>query len=177
VDRLAHLATSLLHFGKPPLTRRTLVELPVLVREVVDGLRVLPEAEEVKVEVELPSSLALQCDPLLLATALDNLLRNAMEATVAGKDLGKVASPEVRVRAWVEWGEARVSVEDNAGGLAPDVEGRLFEPFVTSKPKGIGLGLAMTRQALEQQGGRLSYERIPGGSRFTVHLAMKETTS
>ena len=46
-------------------------------------------------------------------------------------------------------------VEDNAGGPPPDVEARLFEPFVTAKPKGIGLGLSMARRAMEQQGGSL----------------------
>ncbi|XXF79187.1 ATP-binding protein [Myxococcaceae bacterium GXIMD 01537] len=176
VDRLGHLATSLLHFGKPPSARRTLVELPALVREVVEGLRVLPEAEEVRLDVALPERLSLQCDPLLLATALDNLLRNAMEAAVGAKDLGRVASPEVRVRAGTEAGAAWVSVEDNAGGLAPEVEARLFEPFVTSKPKGIGLGLAMTRQALEQQGGSLTHARSTDGSRFTARLPLEETT-
>lgn len=174
IDRLAHLATSLLHFGKPPVARRTSVDLSQLVRDVVAGLRSLPEAEEVRVEVSLPEHAPLSCDPLLLATAVDNVVRNAMEATVAAKDLGQLATPAVRVHAVLRDGEAVVSVEDNAGGPPSAVEERLFEPFVTSKPKGIGLGLAMTRQALEQQGGRLTFERIPGGSRFQVHLPLKE---
>ncbi|WP_241759484.1 sensor histidine kinase [Pyxidicoccus parkwayensis] len=172
IDRLAHLATSLLHFGKPPEARLADVDLSQLVRDVVAGLRSLPEAEEVHVEVSVPEQAPLSCDPLLLATALDNVVRNAMEATVAAKDLGQVASPTVRVLAALRDGEAVVSVEDNAGGPTASVEARLFEPFVTSKPKGIGLGLAMTRQALEQQGGRLAFERIPGGSRFRIHLPL-----
>ena len=96
-DRLAHLATSLLHFGKQPQAQSMPVDLPHLVREVLEGLRVLPEAEEVRVEAHLQEELLVLGDPLLLATALDNLVRNAMEATVAAKDLGQVASPEVRV--------------------------------------------------------------------------------
>jgi signal transduction histidine kinase len=174
IDRLAHLATSLLHFGRPPLPQRALTDVSRLVREVVEGLRTLPEAEEVQVEMETPESLPLSCDPLLLTTALDNLVRNAMEATVAAKDLGKLSAPRVRVRVRGESGAAVVEVEDNAGGPQEGLEGRLFEPFVTSKPKGIGLGLAMTRQAVEQQGGSLSFERIPGGSRFQVRLPLQE---
>lgn len=173
IDRLAHLATSLLHFGKPSRVQRIPVDLPHLVREVLDGLRVLPEAEEVRVEARLPETLLLSGDPLLLATALDNLVRNAMEAAVAAKDLGKVASPEVRVSVRQENGEAVVDVEDNAGGPPPGFEDRLFEPFVTTKPKGVGLGLSMSRRALEQQGGRLTFERVPGGSRFTLHLTVR----
>jgi len=172
-DRLAHLATSLLHFGKQPQAQSMPVDLPHLVREVLEGLRVLPEAEEVRVEAHLQEELLVLGDPLLLATALDNLVRNAMEATVAAKDLGQVASPEVRVLLRQQGGEALVEVEDNAGGPPPGVEDRLFEPFVTTKPKGVGLGLSMTRRALEQQGGRLSFARIPGGSRFTLHIAVR----
>ncbi|MGZ3457644.1 MAG: ATP-binding protein [Archangium sp.] len=173
IDRLAHLATSLLHFGKPPRVQRMPVDLPHLVREVLDGLRVLPEAEEVRVEAHLPEELNLSGDPLLLATALDNLVRNAMEAAVAAKDLGKVSSPEVRVNVRQEDGEAVVEVEDNAGGPPAGFEDRLFEPFVTTKPKGVGLGLSMTRRALEQQGGHLTFARIPGGSRFSLRLAVR----
>ncbi|MFL5355834.1 ATP-binding protein [Archangium sp.] len=173
IDRLAHLATSLLHFGKPARVQRMPVDLPHLVREVLDGLRVLPEAEEVRVDAHLPEALLLSGDPLLLATALDNLVRNAMEAAVAAKDLGKVASPEVHVNVRQDGGEAVVEVEDNAGGPPPGFEDRLFEPFVTTKPKGVGLGLSMSRRALEQQGGRLLFERLPNGSRFTLRLTLQ----
>ncbi|ATB36044.1 two-component sensor histidine kinase [Cystobacter fuscus] len=177
IDRLAHLATSLLHFGKPPRVQRIPVDLPHLVREVLEGLRVLPEAEEVRLTAHLPEALELQGDPLLLATALDNLVRNAMEAAVAAKDLGRITTPEVNVRVRQEEGHAVVDVEDNAGGPPEGFEARLFEPFVTSKPKGVGLGLSMTRRAVEQQGGRVSFMRIPGGSRFTVTLPPPDSAS
>ncbi|MBN8469693.1 sensor histidine kinase [Corallococcus exiguus] len=171
IDRLAHLATSLLNFGKPPVVRRVDVDLSQLVRDVVEGLRSLPEAGEVRVDVDVPPDAApLSCDPLLLTTALDNLVRNAMEATVAAKDLGKVTEPQVRVRARLDADAAVVTVEDNGGGPPPGVQEHLFEPFHTSKPKGIGLGLAMTRQALEHQGGQLTFEHLPDGSRFLLHL-------
>ena len=173
IDRLAHLATSLLHFGKPPRVQSVPVDLPHLVREVIEGLRVLPEAEEVRVDSHLPDELLLPGDPLLLATALDNLVRNAMEAAVGAKDLGKVSAPEVRVHVRQESEVAVVDVEDNAGGPPADFENNLFEPFVTTKPKGVGLGLSMTRRAVEQQGGRLTFQRIPGGSRFTLYLALR----
>jgi signal transduction histidine kinase len=173
IDRLAHLATSLLHFGKPPPVHRVPVELPHVVHEVLEGLRVLPEADEVHVEVLLPEALGLSGDPLLLASALDNLVRNAMEAAVAAKDLGQVSAPQVWVRVRREEDAAVVEVEDNAGGPPPDFERRLFEPFVTTKPKGVGLGLSMARRAVEQQGGRLMFTRIPGGSRFAIRLPLQ----
>jgi signal transduction histidine kinase len=124
----------------------------------------------VHLTVHAPGELVLPGDPLLLATALDNLVRNAMEATVAAKDLGQISEPQVRVHVRQDGAHAVVDVEDNAGGPPAGFEARLFEPFVTSKPTGVGLGLSMTRRAVEQQGGQLAFERIPGGSRFTLRL-------
>jgi signal transduction histidine kinase len=170
IDRLAHLATSLLSFGRPAEPQLTDAALGELVQDALDNVRALPEADEVTVEADLDTPLTVRCDPLLLSTALDNLLRNAIEATVAAKDLGRQPSPRVRVAAHAAGDSAVVVVEDNAGGPPSGFEGQLFQPFVTSKPKGIGLGLSMARQAVERQGGRLGFERTELGSRFTVEL-------
>lgn len=172
IDRLRHLASSLLSFGRPAEPRLFPVSLGALVSEVVQGLATLPEAGEVEVEVAQGPLVELACDPLLATTALDNIVRNAMEAAVQAKDLGRIRNPRVSVRMERDELQARVVVEDNAGGVAREVEARLFEPFVTSKAKGIGLGLSMARRALEQQGGELTYERGAGGSRFVARFPL-----
>jgi signal transduction histidine kinase len=172
IDRLRHLATSLLYFGRPALAQLVPAQLEQLVQDAVESLRILPEAEDVSVRTELGTPVEIRCDPMLLATALDNLIRNAMEAAVAAKDLGRLADPTVRVAAGKSNGSAFVTIEDNAGGPPNDLEGRLFEPFVSGKPKGIGLGLSMARRAVEQQGGSLAFERTAAGSRFTVTLTL-----
>ena len=170
VDRLKHLASSLLHFSRPHPAQPVRSRLGPLLAETLEALRALPEADEAQLETALDPALHADCDPLLLATALDNLVRNAIEAAVAAKDLGKVAEPRVRVQLLRAGDQARIDVEDNAGG--PPAGFQPFRPFVTSKPRGIGLGLAMARQAVEAQGGRLSFERTPEGSRFSVHLPL-----
>jgi signal transduction histidine kinase len=170
IDRLGHLAQSLLSFGRPAMPQLTEAGLTELVEDALESVRALPEADEVTVETKLKTELVVQCDPLLLVTALDNLLRNAIEAVVAAKDLGKQPSPWVSIATDADGESAWVAVEDNAGGPPSNFEGQLFQPFVTSKPKGIGLGLSMARQAVEKQGGRLSFERTERGSRFTVAL-------
>ena len=172
VDRLAHLASSLLHFGKPAVAKMASMHLDQVARQALEGLAVLPETADVTVETHLAESLQVTGDPLLMVTALDNLIRNAIEAAVAAKDLGGLAAPRVVVTAAPRGESAVVTVEDNAGGPPPGFEEHLFEPFATSKPKGIGLGLSMARRAVEQQGGVLSFERITGGSRFTIRLKL-----
>jgi len=69
-----------------------------------------------------------------------------------------------------EDGQGLVAVEDNGGGPPAEIEQRLFEPFTTSKPKGIGLGLAMAKRAVEEQGGTLSFRRTDSGSVFEIRV-------
>ncbi len=174
IDRLGHLASSLLYFGKPAAPQLVRADLDALVNQTLEGLRVLPEAEEVKLEASLHSRAQIDCDPLLLVTALDNLIRNAIEAAVSAKDLGRIDLPVVTVESSASGDSVSVSVEDNAGGLPNGFEEHMFEPFVTSKPKGIGLGLSMARRALERQNGSLSFERTPKGTRFIVKIQVSQ---
>jgi signal transduction histidine kinase len=170
VDRLGHLARSLLSFARPEAICPVPVKVDALVREAVEGLATLPERPECDVSLRLAEGLEVRTDPLLLTTAVDNLVRNAIEAAVAAKDLGRTAQPRVVVEAQRVGDEVEVSVEDNAGPAPAELEARLGEPFFTTKSKGIGLGLAMTRRALEQLGAKLVFTRLDTGSRFVVHL-------
>ncbi|MFT3713049.1 MAG: ATP-binding protein [Archangium sp.] len=171
VERLGHLARSLLSFSKPSESRRVPVELDALVNETVQALSTLPEWPEAKVSLELTPQVRLDSDPLLLTTAVDNLVRNAIEAVVAAKDLGKVSAPAVTVRVKrVDAKSAELEVEDNAGGAPSELEEKLGQPFFTTKPRGIGLGLSMTLRAVETLGGKLTFERLASGSRFKITL-------
>lgn len=170
VERLGHLARSLLSFSRPSEARRAAIEVDAVVREAAQALRALPEFEEAELALELEEHLAVESDPLLLTTAVDNLVRNAIEAAVAAKDTGRIASPRVKVSARRTDGRVTISVEDNAGGPPEGFEARVGEPFFTTKPRGIGLGLAMTRRAAEQLGGALVFGRTAEGSRFELRL-------
>jgi signal transduction histidine kinase len=172
VDRLRHLGTSLLQFAKPAAPHLAVTRLAPLVAETVDGLKAtLPEAADVSVSSELDPTTEAACDPLLLTTAVDNLARNAIEAAAAARDTGRASEPRVAVTLIMSGPTAVIVVEDNAGGLAPDAEAKLFEPFATSKSKGIGLGLSMARRAVEDQGGVLRFERGEHGLRFIIELS------
>jgi signal transduction histidine kinase len=177
IDRLRHLGTSLLQFAKPALPRLAVSRLAPLVAETVDGLKAtLPEAADVTVSSDLDPVVEAACDSLLLITAVDNLVRNGMEAAAAAHDMGRIAGPRVTISLTRSEKGAVILVEDNAGGLTPESEAKLFEPFATSKSKGIGLGLSMARRAVEDQGGVLRFERGEQGLRFIIELPLEVQT-
>ncbi|WNG61366.1 sensor histidine kinase [Archangium gephyra] len=176
IQRLGHLARSLLSFGAPRAApARRSCELRLLAEEALQSVRLLPEAEDVPVEVTLAEGLNVHADPALLVSAIDNLVRNAVEAGAVARDTGLRPSPWVRVSLAREDNEAVLRVEDNAGGVDPDLEPRLWEPFATARAKGVGLGLPMARTAVESHGGHLTYTRLPDGSRFTLRLPLEST--
>ena len=103
-------------------------------------------------------------DPDAIARAIDNLLRNAVEASAAG------ARVDVNVGAYD--GEASVSVVDHGAGVPSARAGELFEPFFTTKPSGTGLGLALARAVATAHGGTLTYARDDEATRFTFTVSM-----
>jgi two-component system sensor kinase FixL len=88
-----------------------------------------------------------------------NLLRNAVEAMEQGPR--RELTLEAALTA--EDGPVIVRVVDTGPGLAPDVAERLFQPFVTTKPQGMGVGLSICRSIIEGHGGTLRAEPNPGG--------------
>jgi two-component system sensor histidine kinase HydH len=64
-----------------------------------------------------------------------------------------------------------LTVADTGAGIAPELAGRLFTPFVSTKPTGTGLGLSISRRIVEEHGGQLTADnRAEGGARFTIKL-------
>jgi two-component system sensor kinase FixL len=94
-------------------------------------------------------------DRVHIQQVLINLIRNAFEA------LGETGS--VVVSAQRDGAMLRMSVVDNGPGIAPAQQEAVFEPFVSSKATGMGLGLAICRTIVEAHGGRLWCEAAPGG--------------
>jgi signal transduction histidine kinase len=82
---------------------------------------------------------------------------------------------EVHVRVGVAIGEAFVEVVDSGPGLAPAIASRLFEPFVTGKPDGVGLGLAVARQVAEAHGGSVRWVPKSEGTCFRIELPLENS--
>ncbi len=119
--------------------------------------------EAVRYDSDGMGGLEVDGDPVQLRQVFMNLLANAVDA----------ASPsgEVRVRGCQLDSEVTVEVEDTGPGVDTTTARRLFEPLITTKEKGIGLGLALVKRIVERHGGSVAYEeRTGGGARFTVRL-------
>jgi len=108
-------------------------------------------------------------DRIQLQMVLHNLVANALDA-VADVESG---SRRVHVAVTTQREQLQVFVSDSGRGILPEIQGRLFEPFVTSKLDGMGLGLAISRTLLRSQGGELRLDASGArGTRFSVELPL-----
>jgi len=117
---------------------------------------------------ELPPVL---CDGVQIQQVVLNLLRNAIEAMseTAGGDTVELVTE-------LQAGQVQVRVSDRGTGVAPDVVDRLFQPFHTTKPEGMGLGLSICKSIIAAHGGELRYEpHAGGGAIFTIRLPVGES--
>ncbi|WP_245216248.1 sensor histidine kinase [Sagittula salina] len=103
-----------------------------------------------------------ELDAGMIGQAFTNLLKNAGEATesLIAKGPPEGYAPEVRVSAEVDGAEALIHIMDNGVGL-PEDRARLFEPYVTTRSEGTGLGLPIVRKIIEEHGGTLNLEDAP----------------
>jgi signal transduction histidine kinase len=162
----AHLKR-FLDLGRADAPRREACALAALVGEAADLLR--PQCRHAGIELrwsppEAPATVLGEAGHL--GQLLLNVLGNAVEAAGPG------GSVEVRLRQ--EGGTAVVEVLDSGPGPAAEVAGRLFEPFVTGKPEGVGLGLAVARQTAEAHGGRITWGRAEGRTCFRIELPLAQ---
>ena len=150
--------------------------------EEASALALIGEKDR-QVDVRLtldPAADAVFADRVQVQQVLLNLIRNGIDAMYDGETRRRalVITTEVTDEGW-----SRVSVADTGPGIASEVLERLFQPFMTTKPQGMGVGLSISRSIIEAHGGRIWAEANPGGGalfRFTLppaeqHAHQKET--
>jgi two-component system sensor kinase FixL len=112
-----------------------------------------------------PPTLTVFADKIQIEQVLLNLIKNAAEALAGRPD------PEIDVRALARDDMVEIRVRDNGPGLSPEIAARLFEPFLSTKAEGMGVGLSISRTIVEAHGGRLWAENNPGaGATFIFTL-------
>lgn len=112
-----------------------------------------------------PAELWIEADPALLRQMFMNLLLNALEAARPQGDAGRLA-----VEYTQENGEAIVRIGDSGPGPAAEIQAGMFEPFVSNKPDGTGLGLSVANQIAAQHKGAIEWRRENGMTWFVVRL-------
>lgn len=152
----AILEVSQLESGQVPLNRQP-VDVAALVAEVSEAMRLLAAEGQVALALDLPDDLpAIRVDAALLRRVLENLLGNAIKFTPP--------DGTVTIMARLDNACLHLVVSDTGPGLAPEMEGRLFQKFCTGPEEqhGSGLGLAFCKLAVEAHGGQIWIESIPG---------------
>lgn len=153
---------------------KTPFDLTTTVTEAVELCQLVDAEGAVFEQTPLPP-MTVFGDQVQVRMILVNLLSNALEAT---KDR---ARPTVAIRGRIEAGMAIMDVADNGPGVSPEFEARLFEPFESTKARGLGIGLSICSTIAETHGGRLAY--VPpsrqanglGGAMFRLELPCRPT--
>jgi len=171
VDRTNSLVTRFLDFVRPLELRPA----PADLAQVLDRAVAMVEREAAARGVTVyknysPDIPPFPLDAELMERVFYNLLANAGQATAPGG--------AVTVKTRPADGNAEISVIDRGEGIEPKLIDTIFNPFFTTKPDGVGLGLAICSKIVDQHGGKIAVESEPGkGSVFRVYLPMAEAVS
>ena len=159
-DRLEQLAREFTEFGRLPEGPAAPVDLAELLTDLARSSVPPPLQVRLAIDDHLPPLLG-HYDPL--RRAFGNVLRNAVEASPP--------DGAIDLTARAENGGVRVEIRDHGAGVAPELAGRIFDPYVTGKSGGTGLGLALARQTVEMHHGTIALEPTPGGgATFVVRI-------
>lgn len=166
IQRLNRLLKDVMNFAAPRPLRLESVELGELVRRLLRLMAERLSERQIHVESSVSSPLILVCDPEQIHQVLLNLVLNAMEAMEHG-----ACNRVLGITAWGMDGQVCISVSDTGRGIPRDKLEQLFDPFVTTKTSGGGLGLSLLQTIVLSHGGTVSVASEEGcGATFTVLL-------
>jgi two-component system, NtrC family, sensor histidine kinase HydH len=174
ITRLERSTETFLDFARPPDLERRAFDLRTLIGQLLDLVSVRAQRQGVHLRCELPVDRALpvQADMGQIRQVLLNLLLNALDAVPHGGsvwleiDVSESTALDDHTRPGLT-----LRVCDTGPGLPGQLGEKIFEPFVGTKPSGIGLGLSICKRIVESHGGKIRAEnRVGGGAVFTVWL-------
>lgn len=162
-DALARIAGDFSTLARMPRRLVERLDLNHVARQAVSLMQEEPGAE---IEFQpCAEPLPIQSDAEELRRVFINLIKNALQATPTD-------FKRVQVRVWRDGQRAVASVTDFGLGVPADLKERIFEPNFSTKSSGSGLGLSITRQAVEASGGEISFESEPGYTCFTLWMPL-----
>jgi nitrogen fixation/metabolism regulation signal transduction histidine kinase len=172
VDAMKQMVNAFSEYARAPDMRLAAFSLNQLVTEVAELYRLQDPAAEIRLDLDL-SLPEIHADRGRIRQLLANLITNGIEA-LAGVAGGCVELSTRQQRAEGTLA-AVICVSDNGPGFRKEMLGRLFDPYVTGKPRGTGLGLAIVKRIVEEHGGRIEAENRPeGGAKILVVLPVSD---
>ena len=167
VERAGEVVRRLRDFYRGGEAHREPVELSRLVEESMRPLRARLERHRISVTQRLAPELPpVAVDRVQIELVIHNLLGNAIDAISDARSEAR----EILIEGTREGASVALVVHDSGPGVAPAIAEQLFQTFATSKPTGMGLGLAISRSIVESHGGRLWLQPAASGARFVLHL-------
>jgi two-component system, NtrC family, nitrogen regulation sensor histidine kinase NtrY len=163
VSALKHLVDAFSQYARTPEPSMRALDLNALVREVLRLYDSLAPNIRLDLARELPPIVG---DAAQLRQVIHNLLQNAQDA------LAGAAAPRIVISSELAGaGRVRFSVTDNGSGFADNLMKRVFEPYVTTKPRGTGLGLVIVKKIVEEHGGQITISNVkPRGACVSIVL-------
>ncbi|MFT3696069.1 MAG: ATP-binding protein [Kofleriaceae bacterium] len=169
IEGLRRLVDTFRTIGQLPKVEKA----PIALGEVIEELKLDPTFAEKLETVPPEAPVTVRADKLLLKRVLANLVENGIHA---GQEAGTEGKVRVTWEADPRRDVVRITVDDSGKGVAEENRDKIFEPYVTTKATGTGLGLPFARKIAIEHGGELSVatERPPsGGARFIVSLPLR----
>ena len=177
IDRLDKIITQINNFAHPPELVFKPIDLRGPVRKAIAIARERAGANGVAVETSLADDLPkIVGDEKALTEAFAHLVANAAEAT-SGQTKRRITLTAKPVREGSRASGVVVTVRDNGKGIAPELKDKIFSPFVTTKARGIGLGLPIVKRTVFDHHGRVDVESTPRGTEVSVLLPAKQNGS
>jgi signal transduction histidine kinase len=169
IRRMEACIQTFLDFARPPRAERRRTDLLDVIRRAVSLLDGRARRQSVTIKMDLPPNpVELFIDGEQIHQVLVNLMLNSLDAMPRGGEL------ELAARGLDNPPHVQVRLHDTGPGIAATISARLFEPFVSSKETGLGLGLSICRRLVEAQGGTITGENGPaGGAVFTFTLPIE----
>jgi PAS domain S-box-containing protein len=157
IRRMERTLQTFLDFARPPQPHRRRLDLAAVMERVLALVTGRASKQRVAVRYQQPEAgVFIDADQDQIQQLLLNLVLNALDAMPRGGTLDVVLCPPLD-------GRVELRVLDTGPGIAPQLLSRIFEPFVSSKETGLGLGLAVSRRIAEDHSGTLSASNRPGG--------------
>ncbi len=163
VQKIAAVIDRFSEIIKPLSLKKEVISFSDIMREEINNLQVLAGQRGVEIEFHCPENMVILGDRLLLSRVVSNLIKNAIEASTPGQ--------KVRVQVEGRRGKVLFSVMDQGRGIPEEQMETIFEPFVSFKESGLGVGLYLTKKIVEAHGGKIYFKSSPEtGTVFTVEL-------